>query len=239
MKIEEALDELITEGERLAFEFEKKNGSIWNYQTWYTRARRVVEQVLPERAEEFVAQYAGKKPGEQGKMWTDYGIDERLKGVRWGAKEQPSFDHEVAATMRFVTQYHILKAARAVIADELSNISAMLEARLFDSELEAASSLAEKGHLRAAGVVAGVVLEAHLKAVCERKSIEIKGKHPTLADYNDSLRTASVYDVSRWRKNQHLADLRNLCGHKKEREPTIEDVRELIEGVGAATKAIG
>jgi len=47
----------------------------------------------------------------------------------------------------------------------------------------------------------------------------------------DALKTAQVLDVPRCRQVQRLADLRNFCGHGKEREPTKEQVNELIDGV--------
>jgi hypothetical protein len=42
--------------------------------------------------------------------------------------------------------------------------------------------------------------------------------------------------TSRWRFIQHLADITNLCDHNKEREPTEEEVQELIEGVSKVVK---
>jgi hypothetical protein len=41
-----------------------------------------------------------------------------------------------------------------------------------------------------------------------------------------------------WRFIQHLADLRNLCDHKKKRDPKTEDIDELIEGVEKITKTL-
>lgn len=37
--------------------------------------------------------------------------------------------------------------------------------------------------------------------------------------------------------SQHLADLRNLCDHKKSREPTDLEVKDLIAGVTAIVKS--
>ena len=52
----------------------------------------------------------------------------------------------------------------------------------------------------------------------------------------DALKTAQVLDVPRWRQVQRLADLRNFCGHGKEREPTKEQVNELIDGVESSQR---
>jgi hypothetical protein len=84
---------------------------------------------------------------------------------------------------------------------------------------------------RAAGALAGVVLERHLQRVAANRQVKVAKKNPTIADLNDPLRSAGVYDVPTWRKIQHLADLRNLCSHQKDREPTADEVADLIAGV--------
>lgn len=35
---------------------------------------------------------------------------------------------------------------------------------------------------------------------------------------------------------QHLGDIRNLCDHNKDREPTKEEVEELINGIDQIIK---
>lgn len=45
-------------------------------------------------------------------------------------------------------------------------------------------------------------------------------------------------DVPTWRFIQRLGDLRNICGHNKEREPTKEEVEELISGTDKILKTI-
>jgi len=52
------------------------------------------------------------------------------------------------------------------------------------------------------------------------------------------LKAAGVYDIPTWRKIQHLAELRNLCDHKKSREPTESEINELLAGVAAISKTV-
>jgi hypothetical protein len=40
----------------------------------------------------------------------------------------------------------------------------------------------------------------------------------------------AIIDTPTWRKISFLADLRNICSHKKGTEPTKEQVEELIQG---------
>ena len=69
-------------------------------------------------------------------------------------------------------------------------------------------------------------------------SVNISKKAPTIADYNENLKTSSVIDIPTWRFIQLLADIRNLCDHNKNIEPTIEQVNDLINGVEKVIKTI-
>jgi hypothetical protein len=62
-------------------------------------------------------------------------------------------------------------------------------------------------------------------------------KNPTIGDFNDLLKNADVIDTPRWRANQHLADIRNLCDHNKVKEPTEEQLHDLIDGVAKVLKS--
>ena len=92
--------------------------------------------------------------------------------------------------------------------------------------------------MRAAGAIAGVVLEKHLDEVCVAHNIKITKKHPSIADLNEALKNASAIETPQWRFHQHLADIRNLCDHSKSAEPTVDQVSDLIEGVAKVTKTV-
>ena len=55
---------------------------------------------------------------------------------------------------------------------------------------------------------------------------------------NDTLKNATVIDVPVWRNLQRLADIRNLCSHAKDREPTRDEVEELISGAQKVIKTL-
>ena len=111
-------------------------------------------------------------------------------------------------------------------------------ADIFDSELDAAGALAKNKFARAAGAVAGVVLEKHLTQVCENHSVKLSKKSPVVSDLNDALKEANIIDVSQWRFVQHLADIRNLCVHNKQVEPTIAQVDDLLAGINKVIKTV-
>jgi hypothetical protein len=135
-------------------------------------------------------------------------------------------------------QLNILKSAQQRFTSSLFDIRQLVAADLFDSEIEAARALVKNKFLRAAGAIAGVVLEKHLAQVCENHAIKVTKKNPTIGDFNDLLKNADVIDTPRWRANQHLADIRNLCDHNKTKEPTEEQVQDLVDGVAKVLKTM-
>ncbi|MDE0554538.1 MAG: hypothetical protein OXI24_10010 [Candidatus Poribacteria bacterium] len=139
--------------------------------------------------------------------------------------------------LRLMNQFQILKSLESRIDSILQDVKGHLLADIQDSELKVADQL-RKVSLRAAGALAGVILEGHLQRVTQNHNITIRKKSPTIADLNDPLKSAGVYDNPTWRKIQLLADIRNLCSHKKSREPTNDEVVNLISGVNWVIKSI-
>jgi len=237
--IRKELDTLLKQG----LSFLEKQGKdqtviIFEYQSWYTKALAVVRQLIPDRLEEFEALYKIEKRKDID--YTTYTISDYLLGLRVIRPylEEEVIDPETAFISKFLQQLAILKSAYARLDSLLSDITGVLRADLFDNSIDAARSLLKAKHLRAAGRVAGVVLENHLSTTCDNHQIRIRKKNPTIADYNDSLKNEGILDIPTWRWIQRLGDIRNLCCHAKERDPTIEEVQELIDGVEKATKTI-
>lgn len=135
------------------------------------------------------------------------------------------------------SQLRMLETCMKNFDSKILDIQTILQADIFDSELESASHLLKMGFLRAAGAICGVVLEKHFQCVCQSRNIVLRKKNPTIADYNDALKDC-VYDTVEWRRIQRLGDIRNLCDHSKDREPTKDEVSELISGTERVTKTI-
>ena len=111
-------------------------------------------------------------------------------------------------------------------------------ADVFDSEIDSARELCKKGFYRAAGAICGVVIEKHLSEVCTQRQIKVSKKHPVINDYNELLKSNNVIDIPTWRNIQRLADLRNMCDHHKDIEPTKDNIEELIAGTDKIIKTI-
>jgi len=233
-------------GEKLGKEFEELKKEIRagdfqkDYQRWYTESCALIRQMIPDRLPEFESLYKGESR-RKGITLETYTIQDWLMGRRAGTNQftqEKIFPDFGAILMRFQMQLQILQSVESRFESTLFDIKQLVLADLFDSELDTARELQKSGFFRPAGVVAGVVLEAHLSQACTNHGIPMRKKNPAIADYNDLLKSNNVIDVPQWRFIQRLGDLRNLCGHKKEREPTKEDVSELIEGVERITKTL-
>ena len=83
-----------------------------------------------------------------------------------------------------------------------------------------------------------MVLEKHFSTVLSNHNLKMSKKEPVISDFNDLFKQEKVYDIVNWRFIQHLGDIRNLCDHNKDREPTKEEVEELINGTEKVIKTI-
>ncbi|MBX3472830.1 MAG: DUF4145 domain-containing protein [Planctomycetes bacterium] len=212
-------------------------GSFYStYQSWYSRALRVVEQLGPDRLEEFRNLYEKKVRAKSG-LQESFCIQRWLLGQRAPKfSAERVYDDLSIVSMQFQLQQSIVVSLASRLDSILADIKGVLQADLFDSELSAARELRAKGFLRAAGALAGVVLESHLRGVCNGKRIHIGKKEPTLADFYQALKNADVIDLAQWRLLQRLGDIRNLSAHKKDREPTEAEIEELISATDKLTK---
>jgi hypothetical protein len=236
--IKKELNLLYNEGADLAIAFQKdeKTQFHYAYQNWYTKALKAVSSLAVDRYAEFRSYYE-VDPKRKSLGYGTYVIQDFLKGVAPNKAAYPNFDITNQALGCFFNQLTILKSLDGRIDSVLSNIEGELYAELQDSEIVIARQLA-KVSLRAAGALMGVVIEGHLQKVAATHGVALAKKHPTIADLSDPLKAAGVLDTPSWRKIGFLADLRNLCSHKKEAEPTKEQVEELIQGAEWLTKNI-
>ena len=147
------------------------------------------------------------------------------------------YDHHDAALVKQLSQTLILASLESRIEGILRDIEGHLLSDLEDRELEAARKLSTV-NLRAAGALVGVVLERHLSQVVLTRGLKLRKKNPTVSDFNELLKKEKVYDLPKYRKIQHMADIRNICCHAKGREPTEDELTELLSGIGSIIKTV-
>lgn len=207
------------------------------YESWYSESKALIRQLLPDRFDDFVRLH--EKPRARKDVgFGNYVLEDYLQGLKvtfsYGdMKVDPS-----AAIPQFDQMVGILTAAKRRFESSLFDIRQLVQADLFDSEVDAARHLLKQKFARAAGAMVGVVLERHLAQVCANHDVKIAKKNPTIADFNDALKSSDVIDIPIWRGITRLGDLRNLCDHNKEREPTKDEVDDLISGVDRLLKTL-
>lgn len=196
-----------------------------------------ISQLLPQRLEDFTSYY---KPLRVRKdiTYENYTISDYLKGltITRGFDKEKVVGPDAAFSV-FQQQLSIVEALERRFESSLFDIQALVQADLFDNELDAAEELNKKGFHRGGGAIAGVVLEGHLRTVSVHHKVSLP-KTATLGKINEKLKQEDVIDVPIWRFIQHLIDLRNLCDHKLGKEPTKENIEELIAGVRKVTKTV-
>ena len=133
------------------------------------------------------------------------------------------------------TNYDILKRVRAIFnaAKEdfeggyLTSLKQLVQAEVFESEIEQAEELLKSGYKLAAAVIAGVVLETALRELSANNSIAI-GKLDTM---NGQLAKAGVYNKLQQKQITAIADIRNNAAHGKPELFSEPDVKNMIRDI--------
>jgi len=207
------------------------------YQTWYSEALECVRQILPSRLDDFVRYYK-PKVGRKEYNYENYTISDFLTGlsVTRGYQKEKIVGPDAAIPL-FKQQLAIVESLKNKFESTLFDIRQLVQADFFDNELDVAEELLKKGFIRAAGAIAGVVLEGHLQTVCENHGKKVSKSKPTISDFNDLLKKENIIETADWRRIQFLGDIRNKCDHKKA-EPKKGEIEDLIEGVKKVMKNI-
>ncbi|MDI2091519.1 hypothetical protein [Commensalibacter oyaizuii] len=240
----EELDKLIEEGENLYQAIQEECKAVdtifqetffrQHYQQWYSKADIIIKTILPNRHDEFVSCYKYQEDRETLKK-DNFRIQDYLHNkfvvLATGSLFTNNYKSwkDCSETITFFyQQLSILKAVKEMLSSKLLDLKALVQADLFDSEIEVARELAKKGFLRAAGAICGVIIEKHLHALCERHNITISKKNPGINDLCVILRSNDVIDVPQERFIMSCADVRNLCDHNRGIEPTQTQINHLL-----------
>lgn len=237
MKIDEVdkeLKELIDEGIKIfeSLRSDELKKFILNYETWYSKSILYIKKFNNNRLDDFRTLYKLEK--RKDITYSTYTISDALNGISVPSRKiKPS-----SAYSKVLQQVNILKATREILKSKIYQIQELLQADIFDNELNSAKELNKKGFYRAAGAICGVVLEEHFSKIIENHNIKINKKNPTINDYNDELKSHSIIEIPTFRHIQLLADIRNLCDHKKDNNPTKEQIEDLINGTDRIIKTV-
>lgn len=198
------------------------------YQNWYNAAYQLIKEFLPaEKEKEFVGNYDRPNP---------FGVLKciQLTCYTYTGNKQKIINH---FNTSFELQRSILSSIPSVAEVKELNLRKIIASDFIDSELDEADYLFRSGFARCAGVLAGVALERHLKALCEIKKVEYE-HDDTIEPLSQKLYEADKIDVTELKKFQHLGSIRNDCAHQNvgvSEDDLKGRAKELIERVKKLT----
>ncbi|MGL1933127.1 MAG: hypothetical protein OCC45_15440 [Desulfotalea sp.] len=167
--------------------------------SWKLRVKALFSMVCGENSQHFKAFEQGEKPGLHE---LDFSVLTRLGAIFHATKQ----DFEDGF---------------------LTSIKKLVQAEVFESELEQANELLGNGYKLASAVVAGVVLETSLRDMCDSEEIT----HGKLDSMNSQLAKAGVYSKLQQKRITALADIRNSAAHGKTDEFNNDDVKNMIRDI--------
>jgi len=195
---------------------------IRKYQRWYSSAYQLIKEYLPEKEAEFVEHYEDKT-----KSIIKEGVIDLLQ---FRSSQYTSDKSKIIESCvdKFEIQRSILLSIPDVAEIKELNLRRLISADFVETEIEQAEMLFTNGFLRAAGTLAGVALEKHLKTLCDINGVSYKLKD-TIEPLAHALYKADMLDIIELKKVQYLASIRNKCSHSN--DITNEEVKSLIAEV--------
>lgn len=164
---------------------------------WRVKAKNLIVKVCGEDSQHF-KEFIN---AEKGSSWSgSYSKFKALKAVFLATKED--FD-----------------------GGYLSSYKSIVQAEVFDTELEQATELLKSGYYVAACVIVGVVLETALRELCDRENLP----HGKMDKMNADLAKAGIYNKIVQKQVTAHAGLRNSAAHGNQDEFTKEDVAQMIK----------
>lgn len=144
---------------------------ILKYQQWFSTSIQLVNEYVPEMAEVFNSCYKGK----------DRDHNRVLDYLRLGTSDYIITREKVIAWFLryFETQLSILLSIPSVVEVKEMGLRKLITADIARTEIEQAEILLDGGFERAAGSIAGVALELHLKTLCDVNNVSYPPK-PTI-----------------------------------------------------------
>ena len=148
-------------------------------------------------------------------------------------KRSHSMENQITILKRLIG---VLRAA----LDDLNNgllipFKQLVQAEVFDSELDQAKHFLDTGYITAAAVTAGVVLETAIRELCKNHEIELYPENSTIPKkldvLNAALKKADVYGVLQQKRITALADIRNSAAHGNTDNFNKDDVADMIRDI--------
>jgi hypothetical protein len=169
------------------------------FRKWSVQAKDLISRICGVESIHYQAFIAAEKPVA---MDSSHKIFKRVNSVFEAAKED------------FQAGY-------------LVSIRSLIQAEVFDTELEQAQEFLRLNYKVPAAVIAGTVLESAIRDLCSRNNIA----HGKLDKMNADLAKVGVYNGIVQKRITHLAAVRNSAAHGNDAEFKTYDVKAMIDEV--------
>jgi hypothetical protein len=195
--------------------------AIRNYQKYYSTGVLLIKDFIPNRETEFSDCYQKIKTTQPA------GIMDYLQ-FRNSQYKNDKIKIIEKFSNQFEIQRSILLSIPHVAKIKEKNLREIISADFIEREIDQSEYLFKIKCYRAAGALAGVALEQHLKVLCEKYNLDSK-KKDTIGPLVQYLYSDNKIDISLMKKILHLASIRDKCAHPSDVEK--DEIKELIEGV--------
>ncbi len=208
------------------------------YERWYTKSVNLIKVLLPERLNDFKKFYY--QENRKSINHSNYTMTDFMMGIPLLSSSFAVFADDLSQVVNtYKSQLNILASVEECFESNLFEIKQILQSNVFGDELDAAIELNKNGFARAAGAMAGVVLERHLLSVLLKyPEIKLLKKDHSINGYNAILLNNKIINSSQKINIDYLSSIRNKCTHPKNDEPKSAEVSDLIEGVAKVIKTI-
>ncbi len=181
-----------------------------DYYIWYGKACKVIQILAPDNLQDFQ------------RFFTNY-----IQGWLMKSKDSYIFSGDFSNfESGFRTQRRMLNAIAKNADHVLFNLESEIQYGFSKSEIDIAKELKKNKHLREAGVIAGLVIELHLKNVATNRKISVP-KTSKISIYNEKLK-GKVYDATMTKRVDLCANIRNKCAHASDNPPTDDEIDTII-----------
>jgi hypothetical protein len=223
-------------GNTYSYYFLQISGEVWTrqrealkkYENWFSMSLIFIKDYIPEKESAFSKLYKCNGPELGVKELIQLRKQKELRYSNGDSINHERFKDNVYREFisKFDEQRHFLLTIPGIVSIKELSIRGIIYNTFIDREIDEAVYLYEKGHYRAAGAIAGVALEQHLRHLCEKYNLDY-GHKDTIEPLVQKLYKNDKMDGSEMKKIQYLATIRDKCDHPS--EVTASEVKELIE----------
>ena len=196
---------------------------------WYRKALHVMHTWTGQRSHDATDDVWDGQHGKQAV--SDAPGRHTCMGLTITSDGQTIVSVHLTLLMRLSQQLRMLNSVRDGLEYVLADLQSALYGEVGDHTLATAYDLCQRGQRRAAGALAGVVLELHLAKIATKYGVNIRHTSPDLTTLNAALKRGGMYDAELWRFIQCLGVLGHACVSASAPEPPVDETTEFLHGV--------